>query len=902
MCRKRRQGGIAAGVAATVLLASTQLCIVAAQAASAVNFYIESQPLVKALNQWAIQAGLQVVWPAGNTEAYSNSTPVQGTLEPMEALTMLLEGTGLTFSVVSEGRTVAIRDREQTVRLRGTSNRREMNAVGPRFLRIADVAGLLSGGASGSGAQHGTIRGQIAAGPGDTEALLEVVVTGTHIRGGAPVGSPLTVVTRRDIERSGAPTVDQYFRKFPQNFSGVDSASLVTAIGGTNQSASENKSRGASIDLRGVGTGGTLVLLDGHRIAPNGSSGQLVDISIIPTSALERVEIVSDGASAIYGSDSVAGVVNFVLRRNFDGAETRARYGTTTDEGFSQEGLSQTFGKVWGGGNALVVYDYSRQNALQAVDRDFVPPQAEQLDLLASKRVHSLFSTANLALPGTFDLGVDAYFSEREFSQSFPDVFNSLAVRESGKAASYGANATLGRDLSKQWRGEIAASVSHARERVVIEQTGEPTQASKRPAKYLSTSLRADGPVLAVPGGDMRASVGAEYRQEQFTPTFSTLHTRLERNVRSVYAELFLPLVSDELAAWFARELSVSLAGRYDDYSDSGSSTSPKLGVSWTPLSGLKLRASHARSFRVPLLTQLAPNTDTYFVFPFPDPNAPDLESVTMLAAATGQPGLQPEKARSTTFGFDLRTANLPGFSLSMTYYDIDFKNRIAIPPIAGDIFGILAQTATLGPFIDFDPDPAAIQALFDTRPERISDLTGLGAAGVEVFFDARPANISRTTTSGIDLTLKQQFATGVGQWEVFINGNYILGLESTAVRNAASADLVNTIYNPMDLRAVAGISWSNASLAFTSIVNYADSYENILAAPSQRIGSWVTVDLQFQWNLLSARASLSVQNMFNKSPPSIRGASPTLINLGFDGMNASPVGRFISLEMQKDW
>ena len=142
----------------------------------------------------------------------------------------------------------------------------------------------------------------------ESEAVLEdIVVTGTSIRGAAPVGSNVVSVTREDIEKTSAQTVQQLLRSVPQvtGFNNAGQGSFGSADGsGTN--APTIHSLGASA------SNNTLILVDGNRIAPTGLNHALSDPSLIPPIALERVEVLPEGASSVYGSDAVAGVLNFI--------------------------------------------------------------------------------------------------------------------------------------------------------------------------------------------------------------------------------------------------------------------------------------------------------------------------------------------------------------------------------------------------------------------------------------------------------------------------------------------------------------------------------------------------------------------------------------------------------------
>ncbi len=160
-----------------------------------------------------------------------------------------------------------------------------------------------------------------------TRSDEDIVVTGTHVRS-APPTSPVLTISRRDIDEAAPSSVEELVRHLPQNLS----AGVAQENFGVTGAGADITEHGAGINLRGLGQRATLVLVNGRRVAPSGT-GSFVDVSLIPVSAIERIEILTDGASAIYGSDAVAGVVNIILRKDFRGLETMAQVGTSTDGG-----------------------------------------------------------------------------------------------------------------------------------------------------------------------------------------------------------------------------------------------------------------------------------------------------------------------------------------------------------------------------------------------------------------------------------------------------------------------------------------------------------------------------------------------------------------------------------------
>ncbi|SFC92374.1 TonB-dependent receptor plug domain-containing protein [Massilia yuzhufengensis] len=192
----------------------------------------------------------------------------------------------------------------------------------------------------------------------------QVVITGSRVRGVAPVGSSVISVGRVDIDNSGATSTAGLLQEVPQVMNlGVSESSRTTSGG------SGNITYGSSVNLRGIGPYATLTLVNGHRTVSQGTTGASVDPSVIPMLALQRVEVVADGASAIYGSDAVAGVVNLILRRNVKGAEGFVRYGKGDD--YSERQAGALFGHEWKGGQFVVTVQHDYNSALSGLDRDF---------------------------------------------------------------------------------------------------------------------------------------------------------------------------------------------------------------------------------------------------------------------------------------------------------------------------------------------------------------------------------------------------------------------------------------------------------------------------------------------------------------------------------------------------
>ncbi len=204
-----------------------------------------------------------------------------------------------------------------------------------------------------------------AADDGKNEAdKAEIVVTGSSIRGTPPVGSSLIQVGRAEIDSSPAASTTQLIREVPQilNYGVTDSA--------RNQSGGAgNIVYGNSINIRGLGPYATLTLLNGRRPVPQGTLGASVDPGNIPAIALERIEIVADGASAVYGSDAVSGVANLILRRKYDGIGIDVQHGWGRD--YKEFTVSGIVGHDWGSGRFTLSGQHTYHSALAGPDRSY---------------------------------------------------------------------------------------------------------------------------------------------------------------------------------------------------------------------------------------------------------------------------------------------------------------------------------------------------------------------------------------------------------------------------------------------------------------------------------------------------------------------------------------------------
>ena len=188
------------------------------------------------------------------------------------------------------------------------------------------------------------------------EAEEVIVVTGSRLPLGATANAPVTVLTEEEIQLTGAQSVGELLRELPA----ATAAASDTAGRGNNGSA--------NVALRGLSAVNTLVLMDGRRLVAN-TSGATVDLNSIPFDAVERVEVLQDGASAVYGADAIAGVVNLIMKRSFDGLQLRGETGISSRGDLFNRELGATFGSEFDRGGFIFSANWRKRDGNLISDR-----------------------------------------------------------------------------------------------------------------------------------------------------------------------------------------------------------------------------------------------------------------------------------------------------------------------------------------------------------------------------------------------------------------------------------------------------------------------------------------------------------------------------------------------------
>lgn len=243
----------------------------------------------------------------------------------------------------------------------------------------------------------------------EVQKIERVEVTGSSIKRIRDEGAlPIQVITRADMQKSGITTAEQLISDLNANGNGMDNLASNADVA----AGSQRGNNGASAaNLRGQGASSTLVLLNGRRIAAHGLNGGAVDLNQIPFAAVERVEILKDGASAIYGTDAIGGVINFILRRDFSGLTLNSTVDITQEGGGNIQRHALTGG--WGNldtdrFNVLGTLTFSDSKALRGEQRGFVNTFQPQRGLSVDTRgtpTSTVFPVGDTILSGLSGMG-----------------------------------------------------------------------------------------------------------------------------------------------------------------------------------------------------------------------------------------------------------------------------------------------------------------------------------------------------------------------------------------------------------------------------------------------------------------------------------------------------------------
>jgi len=838
----------------------------------------------------------------------------------------------------------------------------------------------------------------VLSGPGEADgqddeeeplALELVKVTGYSIKRAEYEGpAPVDVFPRSEIEEAGANTIGEFFRYLPQ------------ALGPVSETAQTSGFAGAAfIDLRGIGIDNTLTLLNGKRVAAygvNGSAEPFVDINAIPVAAIERVEILKDGASAIYGADAVAGVVNIILRDTFDGLQVGGGYLTTTEG----DGDEWTADLVWGWNDAdtsvLATFSYFDKSPILARDRAW----SDDVDYrdLGGPNLRAFNSTPSTYVNfATFEVipdpecGVDPAISSVQSFPFFGDfcVFNYAWFQQlTYDTQTFGGNLTIKQEFSDELRGRLELFYSRRDNLARVAPTpvlgglippnhpnnpfGAPLELAGRPLDtgdrlfdtsadtyrmvaglagrwgnwdwsadllltgsdvdtdrrnavfsdryyaalqglggpngglwynpfganpqndsalldWMTTDTRFGADTIenaieleastffgALPGGPVGFAGGLTYREQELDEFADEIERsgllaggnqitqiQADRDILAAYAELSLPLHPT---------LEAQVALRYDDYSDFGSTSNPKIAAAWRPGRDWLFRASYSTSFRPPSFTELF-NPQVFNAGFFIDVERcegtgaqQDCAPFQYPVLNVGNPELRPEEGESFFAGVVWSPGFIEGLDLELDYWRFEHTERIIElnPQLILDARGDQGVTRA----------PPSEEDIALGVPGRIEQLT-------QTF-----VNSDELETSGLDAIARYRWEAGsAGMFGLTLSYTYVdeyllneAALGSAAANVNYAGRYFNFEFGIPKHRGNLNITWQSGPHGVAANVHYSGDYEGpfnryedgVDTGSPWIVDSLTTLDLQYSYLFgnQSTELRLGCRNCTDEAPP----------------------------------
>jgi len=855
--------------------------------------------------------------------------------------------------------------------------------------------------------------------------LDEIVITGTRIRGAETVGASVVGIDRMEIENLGGVTVDRSIKELPQVFDlGVTESSRNSSAGGG------NIVYGNTINLHGIGPYATLILVDGHRVVNNSRS---TDPSVMPSLGLERIEIVADGASAVYGSDAIAGVVNLIPRRSLNGFEVNLRYGT--GDQFNEHNIGVAGGKVWSRGQVMLAVEHAFRDNLNGDDRNFytsdqrsfgggdyrvtrsspgtikvgsttfaipaggvTPDNAGSLvpgtvnlfddlpgqDLLPQQEYTSLNATFTQTITNYIEFFADGFYSKREFERLPAYLSASLAVpdtnawfvqppgttdtsyaidysfindlvrdKQVGSAENWQVTPGLRFDLPLDFqiealytygenddeslqshgldtRGSLVTALRssdpatafdpyglHRTTGAVLAEISDQIYNTPTLNTFKGYEVRLNGPLFKLPAGAVGLAAGYEGQEMDVslgiargTPGTPVAFRDFSRRVDSLYAEILVPVFGGANAISGINRLEFSGAIRYDDYDDVGDTTNPKFGFNYSPMESLSFHGSWGTSFRAPLISEIYGNSNALYGQSYQNPTggAP----LTGFAFSGANLDLEPEEATTWSIGADFNP--IENMNFRFTYFDVNYEKQIEKYLSNLSLLTIEDQFAGTGIILHGTAArDRVLQLLAQGIPLARGSFPGGDPNNVDLYIDGRNNNLGVSITRGIDFLWNYNWETGsAGSFLFTITGTYLTTYEVSITPAGERIDRLNTIYNPLRLKARGSVLWDYRDFSTQLVINYVNRYDNNAVTPTQKVDSYTPVDIIVRFNGENVRwlgnfgkglsVGLEARNLFDEDPPYVNIAQGANGGGGYDPTASNPVGRLIAFSMRKIW
>lgn len=837
-----------------------------AQTSAPISFSQPTQSMAEGLRQVAAASGWEIFFSPGDVAGLS-APALQGDYSPQTAIARLLAGTSLTAHF-ADG-TITIRGRE---------------------------------------AAPGAMNGEPA--PSD------IYITGSRLR--SPVSASKQILLgQQQIRDAGQSNLGEAIRSIPQNFGGGTNPGIALGTVGEQNS---NLGGGSALNLRGLGQDATLTLLNGRRLS-YGASYQAVDVSSIPLDAVDRVEVVVDGASAVYGSDAVGGVANIILKRDYDGLSTSARLSAATDGGYVRQQYSAVGGTRWTSGGILLAYDFSRNTPVTARQRSYTSALDDSTTLWPFQRQHAATASVHQNILPAVEVRMDGLYSRRstESFYAFSTVgdYRALGSSTRSEVEAFTLSPEFQVTLSKDWVTTLQLVYGIDKTHWNSPQYSGGVAVATIDGCYCNSTwgveANVEGRLLTLPGGDVRLALGGGYRSNSMDYARTTSFAAGAPTVQAFdvsrdsyygFAEIQVPLVAPDQGMALVDRLVLTGAIRYEDYPGMDRVATPKLGLVYAPLPDIDLKASWGKSFKAPTLYQ---QYLTGFAWLY---NAAGYGTglpagSTVLFLRGGGANLTPERAETWSISTSIHPRAMPGFKFEIGYFDVRYRDRV-VQPIAS-ASGVL-DNPVYADLVTRNPSLAEQQAAIAYSSVGLQNLSGSPyiPANVVAVIDNRYANVALQRAHGVDVaaSYSSKLADG-GTFSAQIDATFLKS-DRIVVTGQGVVPLAGTIFNPPKFRGRGGITYAREDVSLSIWLNHIGSVKDTRRTPRTQVEGQTSLDFNGRYTTPSdsifgaIEFSLGVANLLNDAPSRIR----TSINydVPFDSTNYSALGRVVSFGVRKTW
>ena len=892
-------------VAAVTFLALIEQCF--AQNSTTVRNRIQTriapQPLGQALQDFARARHMQVLYLTADVKNL-RTTGVSGTLTADQVLVGMLSGTGLKYRYVDSDAVSIVRESQiqESTRVSPVSAQAVHRVTTTKHTKPAPALSEIDPVTVPDPPISSTFKKHAA------PSLREVVVTGTHITGVAPA-YPVTSITRTEILQTGLPTIADVLRTSPTVFAGGINPGAVDVGASSPFNPGDMGTGTSSINIFGIGNSATLTLIDGHRASGAGIfASSSLDMSMVPVVAVQRVDILTGGSSAIYGSDAVAGVVNVVLRRHYNGEETAGYVGWTQGGGGFTQRYSQLFGRTFSEGSVLFAAEFNKADPLRADQREISSAAGPSQLLEPRLQSESVLSSVHYDLTDGIETHALGLYTHRTAFytipfESFPSHVDEFASN-AGVTFQGSGDRSIGIDVTDGGFNQIRY-ISF-----LPCPCGSPTVEALQNA-LLGVDIYGSGSVVTLPTGAATVALGVGFRRENFDVEGNNGTPQMGgRRVVDAYLELNLPLVPYSDTRVGLQSLDLTAAIRHSHYSDFGSTTNPMLGLVYTPIRQAKLKATYGKSFRAPTLFELYDPVGAVLLSSALFPGAAPGSAVMLQYGGNRHLGPETSHSFTTTMQVAPDLARVPGqINAETTYYYIRYTNRVGTP-----LINLVQALAAPNAFVTLDPTVAEQNAAI-TAAGGIANVNNFSGtpylpSNVAALLEDTNQNISANVIHGINASMSYQWASALGGFTASWSGTW-LRFDARVLAGSAPEAIAGTVFNPPAFKMRGSLGWRGVAWNATGFVNRV-SGEDILFVgtpqPQATVGAWTTLDAQLGYALKSdggseANLALSVSNLFNTDPPRVPDSLFTGgQNVDFDPQNASAVGRYFALSLTVSW